>query len=363
MKLLSHFSLSILLSALTLVFLPFFGECAEIEEREYRSAAEQLRDEAAAFLSEIEVSKAAAPMFREKIRAALDGPGSVCPVDFAALVDSLDVTASEVSAAMEELKKLLPERDRIALLLAEAESKLQTDYAFRLKLRLENIDARISDADAMAAEILPESLSRFIALFDRHKGISCPKGMVFIDGTFCVDAHEAPNKEGERPATGLSWVAAAKFCEEAGKRLCEGGEWARACAGPACAPNRINMPDFNASACNAALNMTPAVGVYPSGSRPECVSPEGVADIFGNAWEWTNENYKDRYKTLRGGSGSADPAPTCENSGWGLPGTSRSYSGARCCADPAVQPPPSPAPEQTADDAPQTDTEKSQPPQ
>ncbi len=343
MKLLSHFSLSILLSALTLVFLPFFGECAEIEVREYAPAADLLRSEAAAFLSEIEVSKAAAPMFREKIRAALDGPGSACPVDFAALVASLDATASEVSVAMAELKKLRPERDRIALRLAEAESKSQTDYAFRLKLRLENIDARISEADAMAAEILPESLAKFVSLFEKHKGMACPEGMVFIDGTFCVDVYETHNKEGEKPAAGLSWAAAANICKDAGKRLCEGGEWTRACAGPACAPNKTNMPAFSATACNAALNMTPAVGVYPSGSRPECVSPEGVADIFGNAWEWTDENYKERYKTLRGGSGNTDTAPTCENNGWGLPGTSRSYSGARCCADPAIPPaPPSP---------------------
>ncbi len=360
MKLLSHFSLSILLSALTLVFLPFFSECAEIERQEYRSAADLLRDEAAEFLSEIEVSKAAAPMFREKIRAALEGPGSVCPVDFDALVTSLDATASEVSAAMTELKKLRPERDRIALLLAEAENKSQTASAERLKLRLESIDEKISAADAMAAEILPESLATFISMFDRHKGISCPEGMIFIDGTFCADIHETPNKSGEKPAVGLSWADAARICKEAGKRLCEGEEWSRACSGPACAPNKINMPAFSAMACNAALNMTPAVGVYPSGSRPECVSPEGVADIFGNAWEWTNEDYKERYKTLRGGSGNTDTTPTCENNGWGLPGTARSYSGARCCADPAVQPPPSPAPEQPAD-APQTETKNTQP--
>lgn len=363
MKLLSHISLSMLLSALTIVFLPFFGECEEIERTEYRSASDLLQSEAAAFLSEIEISKAAAPMFREKIRAALDGPGSACPVNFAALVASLDATASEVASAMEELKKLRPERDRIALLLAETESKSQTSSAVRLKLRLESIDAKISDADAMAAEILPESLAKFVSLFDRLKGISCPEGMVFIDGTFCVDVYETPNKTEEKPAVGLSWADAARICKDAGKRLCEGEEWSRACAGPACAPNKINMPDFSPASCNVALNMTPANGVYPAGSRHECVSPEGVADIFGNAWEWTNENYKDRYKTLRGGSGKTDTAPSCENSGWGLPGTARSYSGARCCADPAVQPPPSPAPEQTADDAPQTETENTQPPE
>ncbi len=72
---------------------------------------------------------------------------------------------------------------------------------------------------------------------------NCPSDMIAIRHSdtytrdsklksFCIDKYEAPNKLGEKPFVAVLPKEADWYCKAAGKRLCERGEWERACLGP-----------------------------------------------------------------------------------------------------------------------------------
>ncbi len=125
---------------------------------------------------------------------------------------------------------------------------------------------------------------------------------------FCVDRHEWPNKEGEKPAFMVTWGFAKDACGGAGKRLCKVEEFTFACEGESISPyaygltrdaKRCNIdkpyvqPQFRlqpydvcvkSRTCKAhmeELDQREAIG-----ERPECTSPFGAFDINGNVNEW-----------------------------------------------------------------------------
>src|SRR5215472_3562898 len=46
---------------------------------------------------------------------------------------------------------------------------------------------------------------------------------------FCIDKFEWPNKFGEKPDIGVTWLEARASCEKLGRRLCLDSEWTVAC--------------------------------------------------------------------------------------------------------------------------------------
>ncbi|MDP8254260.1 MAG: SUMF1/EgtB/PvdO family nonheme iron enzyme [Candidatus Alcyoniella australis] len=159
--------------------------------------------------------------------------------------------------------------------------------------------------------------------------------------TFCMDIYEYPNHKGVEPRNYVNWHEAGELCAQQGKRLCTEDEWDRACSGVEgreyCYGDRLES-----SRCNWGGGDGQSGPRRPSGSFPECVTPEGIFDLNGNLSEWTStpfdqEGYRRMY-ILRGG--------TSWWSDWyGQDCTSRhrhfpeegTYSddGLRCCADPA----------------------------
>jgi formylglycine-generating enzyme required for sulfatase activity len=207
--------------------------------------------------------------------------------------------------------------------------------------------------------------------------------MALLDGRFCIDRHEAALEEldeqgraarlhphhqgveGKRvravsrrgllPQSHVSRDEAARACQEAGKRLCSGSEWLRACKGPSGARYPYGER-FRRGACNdegvsplrllhgvpppndlRAMNdprLTTVPGtVARSGAYARCATEEGVFDLVGNVHEWT-----DAAEGIFRGGYFLDTRALGEGCDYATHGHGPSYrdysTGFRCCADP-----------------------------
>lgn len=189
----------------------------------------------------------------------------------------------------------------------------------------------------------------------------CPADMVIAMPGVCIDRYEWPNKKGEKPRLaqsgtqeGLGPVENAEdFCAYYDKRTCTRREWMRACEGPGGSKYPYGQT-YDASSCNvtkqwrsvnaakvAARNAKELARLdqsEPSGSRDECVSPSGAADMVGNAEEWVrcNNGQEDKFGTkwcLVGGYW-ADPRSSCSYVITKHIPTWHYYeTGFRCCLD------------------------------
>jgi formylglycine-generating enzyme required for sulfatase activity len=147
-------------------------------------------------------------------------------------------------------------------------------------------------------------------------------------GAFCIDTYEFPNKRGVAPAVSLGFLDAKRACATAGKRLCTEAEWEKACKGPGTALWPYGN-GFDAEACNTEDQSGESRDLSPSGRFAKCRSGFGVADLSGNAAEWTQD------KVIKGGSfASGDYAVRCSARKDGTSLEKSSEVGVRCCKSP-----------------------------
>jgi formylglycine-generating enzyme required for sulfatase activity len=104
------------------------------------------------------------------------------------------------------------------------------------------------------------------------------------------------------PVVGVTWFDAKTYCDWASVRLPTDAEWVRAARGPEGREYPWGNEEPDADRANhrqTKLGGVSAVGLFPRGS-----TPDGIADLAGNVWEWVADWYDEspKYRVLRGGS-------------------------------------------------------------
>jgi PKD repeat protein len=167
---------------------------------------------------------------------------------------------------------------------------------------------------------------------DTVKIVMCPDNMALVkEGPYCIDRYEWPNKKGATPELAVTRAEAARKCARAGKRLCTGAEWQRACEG---GDNGTIYPygnGFEQKSCNTLGNKKVKNEAARSGAFDQCVNRIGCYDMSGNVAEWTSGG-KDAESYAYGGWWQSGPKRSACASF--LPLDERKqypYVGFRCC--------------------------------
>ena len=142
-----------------------------------------------------------------------------------------------------------------------------------------------------------------------------------------TDYEQAEFQTPNHPRVGISWYEAAAFCKWVSAqtknaiRLPTEAEWERAAAGDG---RKFAWGDAKDDELPAHCNMdgtgighTSAVGIFPTGN-----TPEGIADMTGNVWEWcasrSNDDSNDASKPVA--EIKSDQPGVGRGGSWGLNG-------------------------------------------
>jgi len=159
---------------------------------------------------------------------------------------------------------------------------------------------------------------KWVAGFEKYH-----EGTVDLATLFRSEYDEERKFDGEdQPVVGVTWYAARAYClwqsqqESKGKvdiyRLPTEIEWEWVAGGKQGTVGQkvreYPWPEEKGEPTSKLLNYDNNVGATtPAGSYPEGATPEGLYDMAGNVWEWTDSwwNEKTRsFRVLRGGSWS-----------------------------------------------------------
>lgn len=161
---------------------------------------------------------------------------------------------------------------------------------------------RGSGADAPEDEQPARTIQLDAFLIDRHE-VTIARYLRCVRAGRCSEPATAPGcdwRRGDRddhPVTCVDWKQASAYCAWAGRRLPSEAEWERAARGASgrSYPWGEHSADCRRAVMSAGAPGCGARGTAAAGSRsPAGDSPEGVADLAGNVWEWVGDWYHPR---------------------------------------------------------------------
>jgi len=197
----------------------------------------------------------------------------------------------------------------------------------------------LSDKEPTAADIGADAKRRLdTARQSASQAPYDPSNEIAVAPNLFVDRFEYPNRAGQMPLVAVTWEEAKTACINADKRLCEAWEWESICGGESRDAFPYG-PGFMNAACAVNLS-SPAT----SGRHAGCQTLEGVTDMVGSVWEWTNTPLDvdsltvaglGGLREIRGGSWFVDPEKGVCRPADGYPAASEKTAffdvGFRCC--------------------------------
>lgn len=125
-------------------------------------------------------------------------------------------------------------------------------------------------------EVTHEQYARFLSATGRPAPVDWPGGKM-------------PPKLARYPVVNVTWDDATAYARWAGKRLPTEAEWEKAARGT---DGRVYPWGNSAAGRKVGSGADTKEHLWPVGSFPDDLSPYGVMDLAGNAWEWTASWYE-----------------------------------------------------------------------
>jgi formylglycine-generating enzyme required for sulfatase activity len=128
----------------------------------------------------------------------------------------------------------------------------------------------------------------------------------YLDGTGAAPPDEWEDWQVDypnRPVRWVDWHQASAYCQWAGGRLPSEEEWEFAARGVEGRKYPWGEPVPDETRANFDMKVGEA---SPGGLFPLGATPEGLLDMAGNVWEWTNSDYGAGTKVARGASFSSN---------------------------------------------------------
>ena len=110
-----------------------------------------------------------------------------------------------------------------------------------------------------------------------------------------------PPEQARHPVVNVSWEDAEAYADWSGGRLPSEAEWEKAARGT---DGRLYPWGMKFIAGNLNTSEGKSEGTHPVDAHPGGVSPYGIMDMSGNAWEWTSTLYEqgEEWRVLKGGA-------------------------------------------------------------
>jgi formylglycine-generating enzyme required for sulfatase activity len=172
----------------------------------------------------------------------------------------------------------------------------------------------------------------FVMGSDSNQAAASPAHLVYLDDYYidkfevtnemyleCIQAGACTSGGSSRiyndtwighPVMDVNWYESQDYCAWRGGRLPTEAEWEKAARGT---DERIFPWGNEPVTCELARFGECGWFTVPIGQHPDGVSPYGVHDMAGNAWEWTQDWYDQDYYTS---SPAENPTGPEEDTGW-----------------------------------------------